>query len=94
MKSEIKKYKFKHGLPIEFELIKISDLYNQHKRILTTPHRAEFYHMIWIQKGSAKHFVDFKPIELKENTILFVPKDSVNFFDTCGDYDGKNSLYR
>lgn len=93
MKSEIKKYKFKHGLPIEFEIIKISDLYNQHKSILTTPHRAEFYHIIWIQKGSAKHFVDFKPIQLKENSILFVPKDSVNFFDTYGDYDGKIILF-
>lgn len=93
MKSEIKKYKFKLGLPIEFEIIKISDLHNKHKSILTTPHRAEFYHIIWIQNGSAKHFVDFKPIELKENSILFVPKDCVNFFDTYGDYDGKIILF-
>lgn len=93
MKSEIKKYKFKHGLPIEFEIIKISDLYNQHRSILTVPHRAEFYHIIWIQKGSARHFVDFKPIETPENSILFVPKDCVNLFDTSGDYDGKIILF-
>lgn len=93
MKSEIKKYKFKYGLPVEFEIIKISDLYNQHKSILTTPHRAEFYHIIWIQKGFAKHFVDFKPIELKENSVLFVPKDCVNFFDNYGDFDGKIILF-
>jgi len=93
VKPEIKKYKFKHGLPIEFEIINISDLHHKHKSILTTPHRAEFYHIIWIQKGSAKHFVDFKPIELKENSILFVPKDCVNFFGSLGDYDGKIILF-
>ncbi len=37
--TEIKKYKFKAGLPVEFEIIKIPDLYHQHKNIITSPHR-------------------------------------------------------
>jgi AraC-like DNA-binding protein len=93
LKSEIKKYKFKIGLPIEFEIITISDLYSQHKNILSTPHRADFYHIIWIQKGSAIHFVDFKPFEINANSILFVPKDCVIFFDLLGNYDGKIILF-
>ena len=50
MKSEIKKYKFKDGLPVEFEIIKISDLYHQHKSTLISPHRADFYPIIRIQQ--------------------------------------------
>jgi AraC family transcriptional activator of pobA len=93
LKEEIKKYKFKEGLPIEFEIKNISDIYNFNKEILTKPHRAEFYQIIWIQKGSPIHYIDFKSIELKKNSILFVPKDCVSFFDNSHDYDGKIFLF-
>ncbi|MCK9207902.1 MAG: AraC family transcriptional regulator [Salinivirgaceae bacterium] len=93
MKPEIKKYKFKHGLPVEFEIINIADLIREHKTLLTSPHRADFYHIIWIQKGSPTHFVDFNPITIHPNSILFVPKDCVNSFDTSTDYDGKVILF-
>jgi len=73
--SSIKKYKFKTGLPVEFEIRKISDLYRQHKSILISPHRADFYHIIWIQQGSLTHFIDFKPVSIHFDSILFVPKD-------------------
>ncbi len=86
--KNIQKYKFKDGLPVEFEILKISELYRQHKNIVTTPHRTNFYHIIWIQSGSTTHYVDFNPINVTSNTILFVPKDCVNLFDSSGDYDG------
>ncbi len=93
MKQEIKKYKFEGESLIEFEIKNISDIYNFNKEILTKPHRAEFYQIIWIQKGSPSHSVDFKSIRLTENSILFVPKDCISFFDQANSYDGKIILF-
>ncbi len=93
MKSNIKKYSFKQGLPQEFELVGIGQLYNNHSDSLTTPHRASFYHILWFQKGSPTHLVDFNPVKIKPNTILFLNKDTVQRFDKKGGFDGKAILF-
>ncbi len=93
MKSDIKKYSFKQGLPQEFELVGIRQLYNNHSDTLTTPHRTGFYHILWFQKGSPTHLVDFNPVKIKPNTILFLNKDTVQRFDKKGGFDGKAILF-
>jgi len=93
MKSNIKKYSFKPGLPQELELVGIRQLFNKNADILTTSHRAGFYHILWFQKGSPTHIVDFNPIRIKPNTILFLNKDVVQRFDTKGRFDGKALLF-
>ncbi|MCK9205683.1 MAG: AraC family transcriptional regulator [Salinivirgaceae bacterium] len=93
MNTEIKKYKFKRGLPVEFEIISITDLYHLNKNMLTAPHRADFYQILWIQQGSPTHFLDFNPLKIEPNSILFVPKDCVHIFDSVGEYDGQVILF-
>jgi AraC family transcriptional regulator, transcriptional activator of pobA len=93
MNKNIKKYPFKSGLPQEFEVISIGELYRDFTDVITAIHRTEFYHIIWFQKGSPIHLVDFEPIEIKPNTILFLNKDIVQRFDKQGDYDGKAILF-
>ena len=93
LKSRIKNYKFKHGLPFEFEIIDISDLYRKSKNIVTEPHRASFYHIIWIKQGKPTHFVDFIPMKIESNSLLFVAKDCVNVFDTKSEYEGKMIIF-
>jgi AraC family transcriptional activator of pobA len=93
MKSDIKKYSFKQGLPQEFELVGIGELYKHHSNTLTTAHRTDFYHILWFQKGSPTHLVDFNPVKIKPNTILFLNKDTVQRFDKKGGFDGKAILF-
>lgn len=93
MKSDIKKYTFKQGLPQEFELIGIQQLYNKHSDTLTAPHRTGFYHILWFQQGNPTHLVDFNPVKIKPNTILFLNKDTVQRFDKQGGFDGKAILF-
>jgi len=93
MKSEIIKYTFKQGLPQEFELVGIGQLYNDHSDTLTIAHRTGFYHILWFQKGSPTHLVDFNPVKIKPNTILFLNKDTVQRFDKKGGFDGKAILF-
>jgi len=91
--TDIKKYSFKPGLPQELEILGIADLYKTFEDNLTTPHRAGFYVIIWFQKGSPTHLVDFNPIRIKPNTILFLNKDTVHRFDSKGNFDGKVILF-
>lgn len=93
MTTEIKNYTFKNGLPQEFEVVNIAELFKEFKDTLTTVHRTGFYHIIWFQNGNPTHLVDFNPIEIKPNTLLFVNKDTVQRFDSKTKFDGKAILF-
>lgn len=93
MTTDIKKYSFKTGLPQEFEILDMETTFQKHKNILTSTHRAGFYHIIWFQKGSPTHLVDFNPIRIEPNTILFLNKDTVQRFDEQTNFGGKIILF-
>lgn len=93
MKDSIKKYQFKEGLGLEFEILDLSQVFEMKKGMMTIPHRAQFYHIMWIEKGKGTHHVDFKPIELENNTVIFVPQNSVGVFDEEGIYEGKAIIF-
>lgn len=89
MLNTITRHNFKPGLSYEFEVLDVTDLYRQHKEILTEPHRTDFYHVIWFSEGSGTHLVDFKPVKIKSNSLLFVNKNNVQRFDLTGNYKAK-----
>ena len=86
--GEIIKYEFKEGLPLEFEIIDIPELYKSKRDLLVKPHRTGFYHILWVKKGNASHFIDFNPVTLKENTLLFLNKDIVHMYSPRGAFEG------
>jgi AraC family transcriptional activator of pobA len=93
MATTIKNYVFKPGLPQEFEIVDIAELYKDFKDTLTTVHRTGFYHIIWFQSGSPTHLVDFNPIAITPNTLLFVNQDTVQRFDNSTEFNGKAILF-
>ena len=47
---------------IEFEIFTLNSLFSRQDKLnfsLEKPHRVEFYHIIFITKGTGEHFVDF-----------------------------------
>jgi AraC family transcriptional activator of pobA len=93
MANEIKNILFKKGLSLEIEIIPIAETILTHRDNITLPHRDYFYNIFWYQKGSACHVVDFKPIKVKTNSILFVNKHRVQMLDPKVGYDGKFLLF-
>lgn len=93
MTESIKKYPFKDGLPLEFEVLDLSKILSQKKEMMTIPHRAQFYHILWIEKGKGTHYIDFNPITIEDNTVIFIPQNSVSLFDESGIYEGKTILF-
>jgi AraC family transcriptional regulator, transcriptional activator of pobA len=93
MTTDIIKYNFKKGLPQEFEIVDLAELYRKFEDTLTTTHRTGFYHIIWFQQGSPTHLVDFNPIKIEPNSLLFLNKDTVQRFDNKTKFSGKAILF-
>lgn len=93
MTTDIKKYDFKPGLPQEFEVIDIGELYKNSKETLTTIHRTGFYHIIWFLQGNPTHLIDFNPVKIKQNTLLFLNKDTVQRFDNKTKFEAKAIVF-
>ncbi|MCG8582567.1 MAG: helix-turn-helix transcriptional regulator [Bacteroidales bacterium] len=93
MKELIKKYSFKDGLPLEFEILDLNKTLNSKRSMMVVPHRPQFYHILWIEKGEGTHYIDFNPVSIEESMIIFVPSNSVNLFDKNGTYQGKSIIF-
>lgn len=93
MTEAIKRYDFKEGMPFEFEIVSISALFKQSRHELTAPHRTAFYHIIWFQSGTPTHIVDFNPVPIQPNTLLFLNKDTVQLFDSQGGFEAQAILF-
>lgn len=81
MKSIIRQVAFNENLSLGFEIIPVDSHYARLKKNLRAPHRASFYSIIWFEKGSPVHTVDFSPVTIKPDSFLFIRKDAVQFFD-------------
>jgi AraC family transcriptional activator of pobA len=93
MAKQIKSILFKEGLPLEIEIIPIAATLLKHRENIAFPHRDNYYNIFYYQRGTACHIVDFKPIKVKANSLLFVNKNRVQMLDPKGGYDGKFLLF-
>ena len=93
MENQIANYNFKEGLPLEFEILNISKLLKDNSSALITPHRTDFYLILWFEEGYPTHFIDFKPIKIRPNTLLFINKNSIFHFDKNTDFKGQMILF-
>jgi AraC family transcriptional activator of pobA len=93
MDNQIKSILFKEGLPIEIEIISIADTLSKHRVNIVSPHRDNYYNIFFYQKGTANHVIDFNPIKVQPNSLLFVNKNRVQMLDPNGGYDGKFLLF-
>ena len=93
MTKGIRKYDFRQGLPQEFEIINMARLFKGFSKELATPHRIGFYQILWFQKGSPTHLVDFHPIKMQANSLLFLNQNTVQSFDNKSPFEGKTILF-
>ncbi|MCU4174904.1 AraC family transcriptional regulator [Carboxylicivirga sp. N1Y90] len=93
MQETIKKYQFREGLKLEFEILDLNQTFEAKKEMMVVPHRAQFYHILWIEKGEGTHYIDFNPVGIEDNTLLFVPLNAVNKYDANCTYLGKAILF-
>ena len=93
MANKIKRISFKEGLALEIEVISIAETLSKHRDNIAFPHRDNYYNIFFYHKGTANHIVDFKTIQVKPNSFVFVNKNRVQMLDPKGGYDGKFLLF-
>lgn len=70
-----------HGKDLEFEIFDVKPFWNKHSADMMTPHRHSFYQIIWLTKGKGDHYIDFRGYPYNENTLFFVAKEQIHYFD-------------
>ena len=72
----------------QFAIHNLNDYVTKHQGNTTKPHIHSFYQIIWFKQGNGKHFVDFKEYNVADNTVFFIAKNQVHYFDNNTDYKG------
>lgn len=87
--STIQQYHLHKNEPekLQFEIYPLSDYLAGSGNHPLKPHTHTFYQIIWFMSGEGKHYVDFKEFDVKENTLFFIPKGQIHYFDG-NQYDG------
>lgn len=72
----------------QFTIHDLNPYLKEHGEHTSKAHFHSFYQIIWFKNGKGKHFVDFKEYEVSDNSIFFIGKDQVHYFDENRDYTG------
>ncbi len=82
-------YHLHQGKPdeLEFELFSLEEYLKQSAHNMQRPHVHSFYQILWFTKGRGTHFVDFNSYQVKENSIFFISKGQIHYFDEH-EYEG------
>lgn len=74
---------------VGMELYRMPEFFQQLKGMETdTMHLHGFYEIIWFQKGSGTHYVDFNQYPIAPGTIFFISPGQIHSFDTKHDQEG------
>ncbi|MEA4917978.1 AraC family transcriptional regulator [Proteiniphilum sp.] len=86
--TKIKQYHLHKDEPdkVQFEIYSLKEYLEESVGHLY-PHRHSFYQIIWFISGKGKHYVDFNEYEVKENSLFFVSKGQIHYFDN-NSYEG------
>lgn len=89
IKDKIEQYHLHKDEPdkLQFEIYCLKEYLEESEGYANVSHSHSFYQIIWFAKGKGKHVVDFNEYEIKENTIFFIPKGQIHYFDN-NDYEG------
>lgn len=74
---------------VGMELYRMPEFFQQLKGMETdTMHLHGFYEIIWFQKGSGTHYVDFNQYAIAPGIIFFISPGQIHSFDTKHDQEG------
>jgi AraC-like DNA-binding protein len=53
-----------------------------------TPHRHNYFVIIWVKKGTGTHLIDLETYQLEDNSVYCITPGQVHQLNTTGDADG------
>jgi AraC-like DNA-binding protein len=70
-----------HDQPVPFLAKTIEEVEEEHNEQLEKPHRHDYYSVIWVEKGSGTHHIDFKSYRLRNNSVYFISPEQVHHLE-------------
>lgn len=55
---------------------------------LPYPHRHDFFHIVWVERGTGRHIIDSVPYEVRPNTLFFMSPGQIHDFQLSDDAEG------
>lgn len=88
-KTDIKKYHLHENEPdkLQFEIYCLNQYLEESSGHALKPHIHGFYQIIWFKSGKGKHYVDFNGFDVEDNTLFFISKGQIHYFDNSK-YEG------
>jgi len=89
-RDEISEYHLNRHQPAkpQFVIHDLGPYLKAHGENASKAHIHSYYQIIWFRKGRGSHFVDFKEYQVNDNSIFFIAKNQVHYFDKNPDYQG------
>lgn len=78
------------------EIIDLETLYQRRQTMetpYTSPHRVNFYVMLYIECGEGNHLIDFSPFPFAAGSFIFINKGQVHAFDFSHKLQGKAIVF-
>jgi len=72
----------------QFDLYDLREYLEKNSEQSSKPHSHSYYQLIWFYDNGGEHFIDFKSFEVKKNSLYFIAKGQIHFFDKRTNYDG------
>lgn len=75
----------------EFEIFTLQKLFSRAPSLNTSiesPHRVNFYHILFITKGTGQHQIDFTTYNYQEGNIIFIAPSQLHAFTIKKDVEG------
>jgi len=73
---------------LQFEIYNLSDYFKKNEKGASIPHSHSFYQILWFFKKGGNHFIDFNKYPILDNTVFFIAKSQIHFFEKSQDYEG------
>lgn len=77
-----------HPEKLQFELYDLEPYLKKSGEHATKPHTHSYYQMLWIFNEGGVHFVDFDSYPVARNTIFFISKNQIHYFDKDANHKG------
>lgn len=72
----------------QFDIYDLAEYYQSNSEHSSKPHTHSFYQIVWFISTKGKHFIDFKDHQIQENSLFFISKNQVHYFENRSDYKG------
>ena len=88
--SNIEQYHLHKGHPekLQFEVYNLKDYLETSGVHAQLAHSHSFYQILWIYNEGGVHFIDLDAYPVKTNSIFFISKNQIHFFDKEANHEG------